>query len=258
MKKTILAMAGAVALFGCGGGGGHHGGSSSSTAARVAYINASPDTATVDFRLNGGVTASAVAYGAATAFSNVDAQDADFSIRPSGATADSWSEADTLTADTDNLVVAVGLNTPPSDTSVTPPVVEELKRLQLYFDGIDRTAPTSGLARIIVVNALVRQAGDDTPAIDFKTTDTPTTVNVANVAFGGFSSQDVAAGTVNYEVQRNGIDQTFVASTPLTLASGAVYVALVTGLEGSTGNPPTIKLIPLTTRAATNSVAKRR
>ena len=245
MKRTVLMVLGALALFGCGGGGGNGGSSSSRTS--VAYVNASPDAPSLDFVRNGSTARSAVAYGDATSFETVGATDADFSVRETNGVEDLWSEATTFTKGTSNLVLAVGLRTPPVDDTTTPPVPETIKRLVLSFDEIDRTAPSSGNARLIVVNGLVRKAGFPTPAIDFRDLAAPNVVNLTNVGFGASSKQNVAAGTQSFEVRQTGTSQVFVASTGLALESGKVYLALVSGLEGSTDPAlaPQIRLIPL-------------
>ena len=246
MKRTILTVLGALALFGCGGGGGGNGGRTS-TEAKVAYVNASPDAPSLDFSRNGSVAKSAVAYGTATAFESAGATDADFSVRETGGVENLWSEANTFADGTSNLVVAVGLRTPPVDDTTTPPIPETIKRLVLSFGGVDRTAPNGGNARLILVNGLVRKAGFPTPPVDFRDLATPNLVAVNNLAFGAITSQDVAAGTQSFEVRQTGTSQVFVASTSLALQSGKVYLALVSGLEGATDPAlaPQIRLIPL-------------
>ncbi len=249
MKSTIYAVVGALALFGCGGGGGGNDGGSSPSTARVAFVNASPDAGALDFRRDGDTKASNVAFAMASGFSTVGSGDADFSVRTAGGGEDVWSQSNAPAADTDNLVVGVGLLTPPSDTTVTPPVSELGKRLVLAFSQIDRTTPTGNRARLIVVNGFVRQAGYETPAIDFLTTDTPASVTVSNIAFGAIQSQDVDSGTTTFQVRQTNTDQVFVVGTPLTLAPGKVYVALVSGVEGATDTSlPAIRLIPISTR----------
>ncbi|RYG25191.1 hypothetical protein EON82_08100, partial [bacterium] len=64
MKRLIFGVLGAIALFGCGGGGGGNGASKS---ARVAYVNASPDSTNLAFALNDDTKAATVPFGSATA-----------------------------------------------------------------------------------------------------------------------------------------------------------------------------------------------
>ena len=245
MNKTIFTVLGALALFGCGGGGGNGGGGSSSRT-RVAYVNASPDAPRLDFLRDGSSAKSGVAYGEASEFSAVAATDADFSVRASDDAQDLWSETATFEADSSNLVVAVGLRTPPTDDTVTPPAPNLLKRLVLSFGAVDRIAPPSGRARIIVLNALVRQAGFPTPPIDFRDPATPSAISAGNLAFGAFSVQNVNAGVQAVQVRQTNTSQIFATSS-LTLESGRVYLALVSGLEGAPDPAlaPQIRLIPL-------------
>ena len=109
------------------------------------------------------------------------------SLRSTGDATDLWSESHTFASGTDSLVVAVGLRTPTTDTTQTPPAPELEKRLDARLRvSVDRTAPVGNRARIIVVNGFVRQAGDPTPSVDFRNPDDPPTTDVANLAFGGF------------------------------------------------------------------------
>ncbi len=248
MKNGFLVVLGALALVGCGGGGG--GGGSSSSDARVSYVNASPDSGSLDFALNGNVKSSAVTYGTATSFDSTSPSDDDVALRSAGQSTDLWSESHTFGSDTDSLVVAIGLVTPPTDSSETPPAQELEKRLVLAYASVNRTAPVGNRARLVVVNGFVRQAGDPTPSVDFRNPEDPPTTNATGLAFGGSTSLDLDSGTANYEVRQTGTDQVFISSTPLTLAPGKVYLALVSGLEGATGTAaPVIRLIPLTTRS---------
>ena len=247
MKNGFLVLLGALALVGCGGGGGGNG--SSDRDARITYVNASPDSPSLDFALNGNVEASAVAYGTATAFKSTSAKDDDVALRAAGDSTDLWIESHTFSSDTDGLVLAIGLTTPPTDDTVSPPASELDKRLILAYANVNRTAPVGNRARLIVVNGYVAAAGSNSPSIDFRNPTDPPTTNIQGLGFGGSSFLDLDSGTANYEVRQNGTDGVLVASTPLTLAPGNVYVALVSGLAGATGAAaPTIRLIPITTR----------
>ncbi len=240
MKRLILGVLGALALFGCGGGGG----GSSTKPARVAYVNASPDAGNLDFLLDSDTKASAVSFGTATAFANVKPADYDASILATGNPEILWSEAKTFTANSDNLVVAVGLANP--DTSQD---TEQDKRILFTFAGIDRSVPTGNRARLIIVHAFVRQVGFGTPAIDFKGPgDNPVVgADSANIAFGGTRTIVVDSGAQTFQIRQNGTDQVFMEGT-FTLAPSSVYLALVSGFEGTAGaTAPAIRLIPLPT-----------
>ncbi len=251
-KHAILGFLGALALFGCGGGG-NGGGSSSDSKPRVAYVNASSDAGGLDFLLNRATEASALPYGTATDFATVSAKDYDVSIRPNGSSETIWSEAHTFDAGAnavDNVVIALGLRTPPSDTTQTPPVVENDKRLVLSFATVDRNLPVGNRARLLIVHALVRKAGFGTPAIDFRNPGNTPAVEVTGIGFGGTIVKDVDSGSQTFEARQSGTEQDFVNSKTFTLTAGGVYVALVSGVEGGTGSAaPDIRLIPIPTRA---------
>lgn len=247
MKKLIIGFLGALALVGCGGGSGG-GGNKGDTKARIAYVNASPDTGSLEFQLNGDTRAT-VPFGTASDFESVSPKDYDVSVRAPGADDTIWSEAHTFNRDTDSIVVSVGLRTPFADNSV-PPVVENDKRLVLAFSGPNRTAPNGNVARLIVVHGFVRKAGFPTPAIDVQSPgDNPAVVVATNVGFGAFAAKDVDAGAQTLVVRQNGTQQEFVPSTTYTLGAGKIYIALVSGIEGGAGGQaPAIRLIELPSR----------
>lgn len=247
MRKLIFGFMGALALAGCGGGGGNGGGGSSNKA-RIAYINASPDASILDFRMNNTVRGDDVPYGTATDFESLNPADYDVAVETPDNENVLWSEARTFAADTDNVVVSVGLRTPPSDDTQTPPVVETPKRLVIAGTTINRSKPTGNRARLIILHALVRKAGFPTPAIDFRNPGDTPVVNQGGINYASQSTVDVDSGSQTFQVRQSGTEQVFVERT-FTLAPGKVYYALVSGLEGGLGNlAPEIRLIDLPTR----------
>lgn len=250
MKKLILSVLGAVALLGCGGGSG--GGGSDSTDPRIAYVNASPDAGPLDFYLNDSRKASSVPYGTATDFRAVANKDYDIAVRAADDAETLWSETKTFTPDDDYVVLAVGLRTPPTDETQTPPVVENEKRLVIALGNVDRTAPTGNRARLVVVHAFVRKPGFGTPTIDFRNPGDTPVVNTQGIAFGVAAPIDVDSGTQTFQVRQNGTEQVFVErefTGASALAAGSVYLAVVSGIEDGTGEAaPEIRLIKLPTR----------
>ena len=237
MKHAFLLLVGALALFGCGGGGGN-GGGGSSTSPRLAFVNAVPDadTSGLDFALNGRVRASGAVIGAEPSFLTAEAGDYDVAFRLAGAADDLVSEARTLAANTDTVVVAGGLITPPNDNQV-PPEPQSPKGVQLFTGEIDRTTVTGNRARLIVVNAFIPSAEPPLVAIDVRNPEDLLNVamSATNLAYGTFATKEVNSGTFTYQARPTGTDQIFVPSTSVTLAPGGVYLVVVTGTEGGSG-----------------------
>jgi hypothetical protein len=236
MKRLIFGVLGAIALFGCGGGGGGNG----SANARVAYVNASPDSTNLAFDLNNDTKAATVPFGVATAFGSVKPGDYDVSIRPSTSAGILWSEAQTFASGKDYLTMAVGLSNPDLTQET-----EREKRLVVAVSTLDRTPPTGSRTRLVVVNAFVRKSGFSSSSIDFRTTETPPVINSTGIAFGSATTIDVDSGTQNFEVRQSGTDQVFTQGTGV-LDPGSVYVALVSGQEGAVDAAvPAIRFIKL-------------
>ena len=243
MKHAVLLLVGALALFGCGGGGGGGNGGSST---RVAFVNAVPDAGTsgLDFALNGRVSASGVALGAEPAFQNVAPATDDVAFRRTGERFDLVSEQRAFDANTDNVVVAAGLLTPPNDNQV-PPAPQSLKAVQLFSTGLDRAVVTGNRARLIVLNAFLPTAEPPLVAIDVRNPEDllNTAQSVSNLAYGVFTAKEVNSGTFTYQARPTGTDQIFVPSTTVTLVPGGVYLVLVTGTEGGSGTQlPSIRV----------------
>jgi hypothetical protein len=236
MKRLILGVLGAMALFGCGGGGGGNGAGN----ARVAYINASPDSTNLAFDLNDDTKAASVPFGTATAFSSVKPGDYDVSIRPTSSAQILWSEAETLSAGQSYLALAIGLSNPDFTQDT-----EREKRVVISLDSVNRTAPTGSRARLVIVNAFVRKSGFASSSIDFRSTETPPVINSTGIDFGTANSIDVDSGAQTFEIRDTDSDQVFTQGTA-TLDPGSVYVALVSGIEGSVDpSAPAIRFIKL-------------
>ena len=240
MKKLIFGILGALALFGCGGGSGGGGGDDSSDT-RIAFLNASPDTGSLDFLLNDSAKASDVPYGTSTTFGSYKAKDYDLSIRASNDTEVLWSESKLFNADQDYVVMGVGLRTPPSD---------DTQRLVIKLGSLSRVPVNGNRARLLVINALVRKAGFATPPIDFRGPGENPVVgpDSSNIAFGNSVAIEVDSGAQTFQARQNGTEQVFVERN-FNLTPGGVYFALISGLEGENGpSAPEIRLIPITTR----------
>ncbi len=238
MRKKLLCAPVIVALLtglsGCGGSGSS---SSASTTAHVRVVNASPDSTSINFSLNDKVVASGLAYlSSSSSFANYSPDSYDVIATEASAVASLSDEVDTLSANTNYLVIGYGLENYGS---------EPLKRFAASPFTVDLSVPNGNKARIIVFNGFSRAAGFDTPAIDFEDGTTPQ-FPLTNIAFGATASELVDAGTISFQVTRNGTTQQYATDAGTAFAAGKVYLALVTGVEGQTGvEAPQIKYILL-------------
>lgn len=236
MGATVLAS---LVIGGCGGGS-----SSSLPDPTVRFVNVSPDTTSLDFALNDNPTAAGVAYlGSSPDFSSVDFISPvdggyDITITQAGGSL----ELDRvvvsppfLNRDTDNLVFSIGLANPNG---------ELLKRAQILIWQVNRTAPTGNKARLYPLNALQRPAGFENDVVTLQTIDPG---NPASIDNPQFSRPDIPYGQGNTPAPLE-IDsgvQTFIgrrgetgaaleiARTQFTFADGGIYLAIISGIEGS-------------------------
>lgn len=232
----VFASLGAV---GCGGGGSSL--PSSVTTAHVRFLNSSPDSTSLNFALSGTTAASGLAYLSSTpAFVNHTPNSYDISATEAGATAALADDADTLSANTSYVVIGYGLE---NYTGPDGPEVD--KRFDVTPVQVDLSVPNSSQARIIVFAGFVQQFGYDTPTIDFQDGTNPT-YPLTNIAFGSTATELVNAGSITFDVFRDGTTQEYVTGTPYTFVAGKTYLAVVTGQEGAAGaQAPQIKFIQL-------------
>lgn len=239
----IKALAvGLVVAAGCGGGGG--GGNVGPQKPRLFYVNASPDAGSLDFYVDDSRLATSIGYlGKSPAYRRTDAVLRDLAITPAGSQEQLVAETFTFANDTYYALVAYGLRSFGS---------EDRKRLQQAEITFDPAPPAAGdTARIIVINAFLRPAGLDTPAIDFRSPGDNPQINVSNVAFGASSAVEVDSVPQQFVVRRNGTEKQYVPPTVgqtirFTPQRGRVYLAIVTGIEGQTGSSvPQVSFVEL-------------
>jgi len=237
----VGASVGAVlGTAGCGGGGSSL--PASQTTAHVRFLNSAPDSTSLNFALNGQVDGSALAYLASTpGFVNYGPNTYDISATEAAATAALADDADALNAGTSYVVVGYGL-----ENFTGPDGPEVNKRFDVTPVQVDTSVPNGNKARIIVFAGFIQQFGFDTPTIDFEDGNTNPQYPLTNIAFGASSSELVNAGSITFDVFRDGTSQEYVTGTPFTFVAGKTYLALVTGLEGgTTAQTPQIKYIAL-------------
>ena len=233
----MLALAG-VLLTGCGGGGANV---ASIPDPVVRFINAAPGSTALDFRLNESVVGNNVPYkGSTQTFATFESGDYDVSVQEDANPETQAIETLLLLRETNQLVVATGL--------VTPPNEELEKRLRLTDIQFDRRAPNGDRARLIVVHGYVRAAGLDTPNIDFQEPgDNPRFV-VRNINFGNAQQLELDAGSQTLVARRSGSEGEVTPRVTFNFGAGKIYAAIVSGIEDSAATPPQITFIELQTR----------
>jgi len=241
--KVLGAMVlASLMVSGCGGGS-----ASSQPDPTVRFVNVSPDTTSLDFALNDDPTAPGLAYlGSSADFSSVDFiapvdGGYDITITQTGGSL----ELDRVVVsppffnrDTDNLVFSIGLANPNG---------ELLKRAQILIWQINRTAPTGNKARLYPLNALQRPAGFENDVITLQTIDPG---NPASIDNPQYSRPDIpyGQGATPAPLEIDSGVQTFigrrgetgaaleVARTQFTFEDGGIYLAVISGIEGSSNS----------------------
>ncbi len=241
---TLFACTTVVLLAGCGGGGG----TSSGSDPTVYFIDASADAGLIDFLLNGVFKETGIDYlDTSTDFSSIpfisDASGAyDLVIQENGTGLDLDAENRVFQRDTDSVVMAIGLR--------NFAVGEELKRMRSVVMSVDRDAPTGNKARLYVVHAFVREAGQATPQIKFQNAgDTPQFFTGA-IDFAGAATLTVDSGTMDWWAKReDATGDVIYAQATVTLDPSSVYVVLVSGIENDAdvNKQPKLTFIKLTT-----------
>ncbi|HXH61985.1 MAG TPA: hypothetical protein VNI20_11580 [Fimbriimonadaceae bacterium] len=225
-------------LAGCGGSGG----TSSGADPTVYFVNASADSGSLNYLLNGSAKFSAAAY---------LAHSADFTTIPFIADADGGYDivtqdaADSSELDAENSVFTLGSDTIIVTVGTKNFVTgEEIKRLRSVPLKVDRTAPNGNKARLYIVHGYVREVGQSTPQIVFQNAGDNPQFFTSGISFGGTTSLTVDSGTADWEAKRqDATADVIIASATVTLDPSSVYLVLVSGIEN---DPDTAKLPALT------------
>lgn len=239
--SLLFVLIGALLLVGCGGGGG----GTSVDEPRVYYFNASPDSNALQFKINNALQLGNKAYLTGSAnFTEISLDDQptdgyDISIHKNSDGTELVRRSRTFSADTDTLVFVHGLLNYGT---------EPLKRLRADFYSVNRKQLNGNRARMIIIHALEKEAGQFTPNIIFKNPGDNSLFATGSVAPGGSAVLEVDSGTMNWDVKRADAEEVFVSSS-LTLDPGKVYLVVVSGVTnaGVTAQAPKITAISLQT-----------
>jgi hypothetical protein len=223
VKRLSLALIASIALLaGCGGGGG-------STAANpeLFFINASTDSGAVDFRFDDVARITGLNYtGSSTAFSEIefkgeDVEGWDVSLHL-GTGDEIERQAIVFGQASDNVVLAHGIrNFAAGDI---------LKKLRFSTFTVDRKRPNGNKAKLIVVHAFELAAGNNTPAVVFKTPGDNALFTTGSIEPGRTNVITTDSGSLTFEARRANTQGIYDTVTQ-NLAPGAVYIVLISGVE---------------------------
>lgn len=232
--KAGLLMCLAAALVACGGGGG---GGTDVTKPRIRFLNASPDSTALTFKVNGDVDATGVLYpGVSSQFIEKTQDSYDLSFLEDSGGDEFDSAVTNFLNNKEYLVGAVGLENWGG---------ESLKRVRVVAPEIDLTVPNGNKARIYVLHAFIRAVGFDTPSIDLRNPGDNPQYQVTNIAFGDVGTLTIDASTQTFVARRNGTESVYATQTS-TFDGGGIYVGIVCGVEGEVGaKAPKIQFIKL-------------
>ncbi|MEI7985078.1 MAG: hypothetical protein WCI55_05565 [Armatimonadota bacterium] len=174
-----------------------------------------------------------------TIFKSKESKLREYAIQENGSTVIIDSQSQTMSDNTDNLIIAFGLNNFSTENE---------KRLRFLFQPVNRTVPNGSKARVYGINTFCRDFGSQNFAVIFKNPGTISTINFNPVNFGEVTVQEIDAGPTTLVAQRQNTD-TEVATVTKTFEAGKIYVMALTGTESGTGaNAPAINFIEVTTR----------
>lgn len=217
-----------LVLWGCGGGGISI---TEPSDPQVRFLNATPDGANLQFLLDSTVKASNLGYLQSSAdfeeIEFVSAEDGGYVLiaRNQATQFEYESEIISPARDSNTFIVALGLQNFGEEPE---------KRIRLAQIEVNRDRPQGNLARLIIVHALNRSEGNQTPPIRFKNPGDNPVYNFTNIAYAGSTTQTVDADEYVFQVLRDDVDgEAIYAVRTLSFEPGKIYLVVVSGIEGS-------------------------
>jgi Domain of unknown function (DUF4397) len=214
----------AALIAGCGGGGSS---SSTNTSTQLRVLNALASTRAIDATLDSTIFVQGVAYGSASAYSNVAAGQHSIVIEPSGTTASLVTQPINLVASTQYTALASGQNLP---------------SLTMLADNL--TAPASGNFKFRVINASESVGFIDVYVTAPNTDLASATPGVSNLSFNSSSTYlSLAAGSYEIRVTPSGSKAVIFDSGTASFASGQIRTAVALDVVNGGINPFTVNII---------------
>lgn len=243
LRKVAIGVAFAV-VIGCGGS---NTGTTLAPDPAVAFINGSPDGASLDALLNSFQLANNVGYlssaprsGAVTTFATLEPNDYDVNVFPDGAPENGSISSFVMNRDASILVAAVGLVNYGAEFD---------KRLQTLIFNFDRSKPNGDKARVFIINGFIGAPGWESPSVDFRNPGDNPLTNVTGLTFANTNNVLIDSGNQTFVARLTGTDSDDGNVTPpvtFNFAAGKIYAAVISGIEGEAGaNAPKITFIEL-------------
>ncbi|MBS1716230.1 MAG: DUF4397 domain-containing protein [Armatimonadetes bacterium] len=232
-RVGLLATAFGFLAIGCGGGGSDP----SLPDPRVYFVNCSPDAAALNLRLDDDIKAVGDTFLTVAPKTTVLAGERDVVINENGNPFEHDAHTTKFDGNTDWVIAAIGKETFGTEYS---------KRIRTVAFKVNLSDPPSATkARLVVLHAYQRQAGFETPGVDFQSPGNNPLYSVTGLNFGDQKSIDVDPGLQDFQVRRTGTENVLIEQST-TLSGGKVYLVVCGGIEGAVGGAaPIIKFIPL-------------
>ena len=210
-------------LVGCGGGGG---GRSTANDPDIRFVNASPDSTSIQTEYDFETFGPALSYlSASPGFAIFEPKDSDLSIREAA----SVEALDTISFVPERTKSYIMLTLGLRDFGD-----EFAKRIRPRPFAIDRSLPNGTKARVIFVNCFCEEPGFSNPNVDFQDGDRAK-FKFSDVGFTNISTQLLDVGTYSFQARRAGSELVY-ASADLTFEAGKIYLALFTGIRNAAGD----------------------
>lgn len=208
------------------------------------FVNGCADTGNLDFYVSDELSADNVGFqNSSQVFKSYKFEESlqgrrDISARPSGGFEEYDRIGQVFNRDTHNVIIAYGLGNTGGDAE---------RRVLLTNVLANTDAVTGNRARLIIFNGLNNVAGSSAPPLRFQSPGDNPQFIADNVNYGTASELSVDSGSQNFEVRRADLDgDAIVATAAANLANGGVYVVLISGVVGQSGQlQPQIAFIPL-------------
>lgn len=244
MARKLFLWMGPLFLLVSGCGGSTNNNPTNRPDPTLVFINASSDTPAVDFFTNDTKRGDNVAYLTSTGnfvsvpFISQEDGGYDLTAFVAGTGEELDRQFQFLDRDVDAMVIAYGLRNFGN---------EPFKRFSQAAINVDRKRPTGDKSRLMIFHGLNRSVGNLTPSITFQTPGDNPLIKIENIGYGSQTQTTVDAGTYEWQVRRADTDgENIYATSSATVDSGKIYLVLVTGVEGASGNQsPRITFIEL-------------
>jgi hypothetical protein len=227
VKGVRIALAGALGValvlaFGCGGGAGTGGDDPT-----LAFFNGSPDAPNIDFFMDDDLMAADVEYLTKSDWQSTDAQDRDIGALEAGTTTQIDLIFRTLSEDRHYLFPVLGLYNYGSELE---------KRARLAPAEISRTRPNGSKSGLIIFHGFCREAGFQTPSIDFRNPGNNPQFIAEDIPFAGSAHLLIDSGVHDFVARRNGTEEVYAALDDFNFEAGKIYGVFVVGVENGVGN----------------------